>query len=210
MAKSSKRPLAILSISKLRKIGNFILRIRTIVLNIENSPLIFVTPVPPVATVKTDVDNLESAEVTAQTRVPGSAAIRDQKYDIVLDDVHDMQGYVQSLADNAADEAAAITIIEASGFDLKNQGVRVKPPLAVKPGDTDGEVKLVAKSAGARTSYEWQKSADGTNWLHLPATLQAKTTAGGFASGDKAYFRVRPIFKEGPGTWSASVSIIVQ
>ncbi|MFI5220351.1 MAG: fibronectin type III domain-containing protein [Bacteroidia bacterium] len=210
MAKSSKRPLAVFPINKLRRIGDFILRVRTIVLNIGNNAVIFATPAPPLATVTTGVSGLQIAETTAQTRVTGSAAARDLKYDIVLDDVHGLQGYVQNLADFAADEATAISIIQASGFDLKNHGVHVKPPLAAKHGSAEGDVLLVAKSAGARVSYQWQQSNDGiTNWADFNITIQAKTTLSGLPPGTRIFFRVRPVLKDGPGTWSPTVSIIV-
>jgi hypothetical protein len=210
MAKSSKRPLAVFPIKKLGKIGNFILAVRTILLNILHSPGYFATPAPTLAAVTTDVDNLETADTVAKTRVTGSAAARDLKYDIVLDDVHGLQGYVQNLADLAVDEATAIAIINASGFGLKNHGVRVKPPLAVKQGSVEGAVDLIAKSAGPRASYEWQQSPDGIVWTFLPVTLQAKTKVSGLTIAQRVYFRVRSVLKDGPGTWSASVSIIVQ
>ncbi len=208
--KSSKRPLAVIALNKLRKIGNFILRVRTIVLNIGDHALIFVTPSPALGGVKTNVDALEAAEVKAKTHVTGSASARDLEYDQSLNDVYGLQGYVQLLADAAADEATAISIILASGFDLKNKGVRVKPPLAVKNGDTDGQVKLVAKSAGKRVSYGWQQSTDGIVWTDLAVTLQAKTVVNGLEPGKKIFFRFRAVLKDGPGLWSAAVSIIVQ
>jgi len=209
MAKASRRPIAVFKLSRFRRIGDFILRVRTIVLNIVNHPAIFATPVPPTADVTTNADKLEASEAVAQTRVTGSVAARDLQYDNVLDDVHDMLGYVQSLADNSADEATAVSIIEASGFDLKNRGVRVKPQLAVKRGMVSGSVDLTAKSAGKRVSYEWRSSSNGTDWTMLPPTLQAKTTVTGLTPGQAEYFSVRPVTKDGPGDWSAAVSIIV-
>jgi hypothetical protein len=209
MAKSSKRPLATTSLSRFRKIGNFILNVRTIVLNIIDHPVFFATPLPTPATVTLDVDKLEAAEAIAKTHVTGSAAARDLEYDTVLNDLFTWQGYVQNLADLAPDEATAIAIINASGFGLKNRGVRVKPLLFVKHGDVEGAVKLVAKSSGKRVSYEWQQSMDGIAWTDLPVTLQAKTTVSGLTVGTKMYFRVRPVLKEGAGFWSPVVSIIV-
>jgi hypothetical protein len=155
------------------------------------------------------VDDLEKAEAKAKTHVTGSAAARDLEYDVVLKDVHGWQGYVQGLADNAVDEATAIAIINASGFDLKNRGVRVKPPLSVKQLVNTDVLMLTAKSAGKRASYQWGQSADGITWTDLPVTLQAKTTVSGIASGTKLFFRVRAVLKSGTTTWRATVSIIV-
>lgn len=44
MAKSSKRPLAVLAVSRVRRIGNFIITVREIVLNIGNNSTLFTTP----------------------------------------------------------------------------------------------------------------------------------------------------------------------
>lgn len=208
MATSQKRPVAILQTKRYRKIGDFILKVRTLIVNITNNVALFATPLPAVADVDKDVDDLEAAEAIAQTRVVGSVADRDVKYDKVVDDVHNWLAYVQTLADNAADEATSVLIIESSGFDLRKRGVRVKAPMEAKQGDVSGSVKLTARSQG-RASYQWQKSSDGVAFTNLPATLQAKTTADGFTPGNAYYFRCRPVTKSGEGDWTSIVSLMV-
>jgi hypothetical protein len=207
---SNKRPLAVLPIRMLRKIAEYILYVRSIIANIGNNPLIFVSPIPHLADVTTHVDDLEAAEGVASTGVKGSAALRDKKYEIVQDDLHEMLSYVQTLADKAEDETTAISIINASGFSLKNRGVRVKPDLVVENGRISGSVKLTAKAVASRASYQWQSSADGSTWNDLPPTLQAKTKMEGLTPGQRILFRYRGITKEGPLSWSNSVSWIVQ
>ncbi len=209
MPKSNKRPLAVLAVNKLRKISDCILQSRTIVLNIGNNPGFFATPLPALFTVTSDIDSLEEAEAIAKTRVTGSAAARDLEYEVVLDDLRGLLGYVQNLADLSMDETTAIAIINASGFGLKNHGVRVKPPLAAKTGPASGSVQLTAKGAGKRAVYEWQQSADGITGHDLPITFQAKKTVTGLTPDTKVYFRERAVTKEGPQVWSAWVSIIV-
>jgi hypothetical protein len=211
MAKSSKRPLAVFLISKLQKIGSFIVKVQNILQEITDHPLIFVTPSPTVASVTTHLNELLTAEGLAQTRAAGTAAARNLAYDVVLDDIYALQRYVQNLADTAGSTAESISIIEASGFSLKVNGVHVKPALAVKNGDVSGSVKLVAKAAAKRVSYNWQQSLSvSAPWTELPTTLQAKTMVSGLTPGAKVFLRVRPVFKDGPGNWSQSVSIIVQ
>lgn len=207
---SNKRPLAVLPIRMLRKIAEYILYVRMIIVNIGNNPLIFVTPIPHLTDVTTHVDDLEEAEGVASTHVTGSAALRDKKYEIVQDDLHEMLNYVQTLADKAADETTAISIINASGFSLKNHGVRVKPDLVAENGRVSGSVKLTAKAVASRASYQWQSSADGVAWTDLPPTLQAKTTVEELTPGQRIYFRYRGITKEGPLSWSNGISWIVQ
>src|SRR4051812_2457631 len=191
--KASKRPLAIIRTVTVRSIGKFIIRVRSIVQDIGDHALIFVTPAPALATVISDTDDLEAAQALAETRAVGTAAARNLKYDIVLDDVRKLQGYVQELADAAPDEATAISIIAASGFDLKNKGVRVKAPIAVKHGEVSGQVKLYAKADPEVKSplYEWAKSKDGIVWEIFTTTLRGHAVVNGLQPESKMYFRVR-------------------
>ncbi len=151
--KSNKRPLAIIRRKEVSRITSFIQFIKTIVLNISNNPLIFVTPNPALVDVSANIVKLELAETKAQTRVTGAAGARDVAYNISLDDLLALMAYVQLLADSKTDEIEAIAVIEASGFGLKNKGVRIKPPLSVKQLNTD-TVRLAAKAAGRKATYE--------------------------------------------------------
>lgn len=210
MATSKKRPLAVFLIKNFRRIGDFIIKAKAIVLDITNSPGFFATPDPPLALVTGNIGLLEAAESVAQTRVVGSAAARDIEYEKVLDDIHGLLGYVQKTADKAPDTTVAIAMINASGFSLRVNGVFVKPPLAVEQSEATGEIILRAKSAGRRASYDWQKSTDGTTWTDLPSTLQAKTIVSGLTVDVRTYFRVRAILPSGTQSWSGLVSIVVQ
>jgi hypothetical protein len=210
MAKSNLRPLAVLHTQKVRKIGSFIEKIRAIVLDMTNNVALFPSPTPTLATVTTHITALEAAEDVAKTRVAGSVAARDQQYDVVLDDAHGLLAYVQTIADNAANEEDSIAIINASGFDLKHHGVRVKPAINVSSTKVSGTIQLVAKSPARRAANEWQMSTDRTIWTNLPATLMAKTTVAGLTPGSTIYFRHRPVVKgTAPSGWTQIVSIIV-
>lgn len=203
--------MAVFLISKLRKLGSFIAKVQNIVLEITNHSTIFVTPAPPLATVTGDIAALEAAESLALTRAHGTAAARNLKYDVVVNDIRALQRYVQDLADMADSEAEAIAVIQASGFNLKVNGVHVKPDLEVKNGTVSGTVKLIAKAAANRASYNWQQSTNNqATWTDLPPTLQAKTTVSGLTVGARVFFRFRPVIKGGAGNWSQSVWIIIQ
>ena len=209
MAKSNKRPLVVLNILKLKRINEFIAKMRGISLNMANNVALFPTPEPSLATFDTNIDALEVAEAATETRTRGSAQARDQAYDLVLDNVHGLENYVQNLADNSADVDDALTLIAASGFDLKNQGVRIKPDFEVRNTEISGTVELIAKAMGYRAAYEWEKSSNGIDWLPLPTTLQSKTELAGLTKNTLMYFRHRPVTKEGEGNWSQIVVIVV-
>lgn len=209
MTSSNKRPLVVLNIQLLRKINDFIAKMRGISLNMANNVAVFATPSPSLATFNTNIDDLEDAEAATETRLRGSVQARDQAYDLVLDNVHNLLNYVQNLADNAADVDDALEIIALSGFDLKNQGVRVKSDFEVRNAALSGSVELIAKAVSYRAAYEWQMSTNSTTWNPLPTTLQAKTTVSGLTKGATVYFQYRPVVKEGEGNWSQIVAISV-
>jgi hypothetical protein len=209
MAKSKRRPLAVFGIMKLRKLADFMLKVLGIRGDIAANVAIFVTPNPTVAAVTGHLNALVAAEALVLTRAVGAPAARDLKYDVVLDDMHAWENYVQDLADAAPDEPTAISIIAASGFGLKLHGVHVKPPLALKQ-DAQG-IRLTAKAAGKRAAYEWQRSIDnGATWENLTSTLEAKTVDPTMVQGQRVIYRFRGILKTGANAYCNPVSIIVQ
>ena len=210
MAKKSKWPVAVFMTKKFRRIAEFILNMKTLIININNAPLIFVTPSPSIATLNTNLQALEDAETKAKTRVIGAAADRDVKYDVCYKDLKDVTGYVQSVANNAADAPAAIAIIETSGLSVRVNGTKIKAPIEAKNGLDEGVVDLIAKSAGRDTVYMWERSADGIAWSELPLTQIAKTTVDSLTPGQRMYFRVRTRNqRDGTSEWSAAVVIMV-
>jgi len=210
MPTSNKRPRAVLAITNPQKTGDFIIGARTIVLNIGNNVAIFATPAPTLASVTTAITNLETAETLAHTRVTGSVAARDLKYDVLLKAMHGLLNYVQNLADNATDEPTSISIINASGFGLRTVAAVTKAPLTATNGDVSGTINLIAKSAGNRSSYNWRKSADNLTWTDLVHTIQAKTLVTGLTPASHVYFQYRTVTITGVSNWSQSISIIVQ
>lgn len=130
--KKSKWPVAVFLSKKFRRIGDFIVNMNAIILNIKNAPAVFVTPVPTTASMQTHLTDLESAEAKAKTRVIGAAADRDVKFDVCYKDLVDATGYVQSVANAAADAAAASAIIETAGLNVKINGSKIKAPIEAK------------------------------------------------------------------------------
>lgn len=212
MAKAKRRPVAVFLISKFRKIGDFIIEMKAIAHNIFTDPNgYFTTPVPTFTVVDGNILDLEKAQTLAKTRATGTAAARDLKYDIVVNDKNKWLAYVQGLADGSADEATAISIIQTSGFSVRVNGKITKPPLAAKNGPLSGEVKLIARAAANRAGYGWAKSSDnGLIWEELEPTLQAKTIVTNLTTGKSMAFRYRAVIKTGPENWSNAVTWIVQ
>lgn len=207
MTTKKSQPRTFVAVLNLRiPVPDLIALAKTIGTNMTSNPY-FKSPVPPLATLSADNAKLETAEAAAATKTKGAVAARDAQKKIVIDDLHLLKAYVQSVAN--ADEANAETIIKSAGMNVRKVTPRVKQDLTLKPGKVSGEVKLVAKAAAARASYEWQSSTDGKTWTALPSTLQATTTLANQTPGTTIYVRHRAITKTGPSDWSQPASTLV-
>ena len=169
----------------------------------------FPTPEPALASVTAALDELQVAETATQARTHGAAATRNDKRSTVVQLLEQLKGYIQKTADANMENGAAI--IQSAGVSVKKPAARAPRTFEAKPGAVSGSVKLVAKSAARRASYEWQYSADGgKTWQSAPVTLQAKTTILGLTPGATVTFRYRGVTKTGEGDWSQLVTVIVK
>ncbi len=181
---------------------------RAMVTAMTNNPN-FTNPDPALASVAAALDELQVAETATQARTHGAAATRNDKLSTVVQLLEQVKGYIQKTADANMENGAAI--IQSAGVSVKKPAARAPRTFEAKPGPVSGSVKLVAKSAARRASYEWQYSSDGgKTWLSAPVTLQAKTTVQGLTPGGTVTFRYRGVTKAGEGDWSQLVTAIVK
>ena len=165
---------------------------------------------PPLVNVGKDTDQLVAGKTLSDTKVKGSVAKRNILYDAVVLDKNEVMAFVQNLADNAPNAAAALDIILNAGFDAKVNGKHVKAPLTPKYTGLSGEIELVGTALDKRAAYEWQQSLDSKTWLDdIDGTLQAKTIVKGLTPGTIYFFRYRGLLKDGYTKWSQVVWILV-
>jgi len=169
---------------------------------------LFPAPTPALSTFSTHLGALNAAELVVATRAKGSVPARDAALLTVVNDLTQLKGYVQGVAN--ADPENAAHIIQSSGMKVKRVTPFHKPALALKQGPLSGTLLVVAKAAAKRASYEWETSLDEKSWTALPPTLQAKTNIAGLAPASLVYVRFRAVTKTGASDWSAPVSIIVK
>jgi hypothetical protein len=169
----------------------------------------FTTPVPALPAVTTACNELQNAETAALARTKGAVAIRNEKRTTLIALLQQLRGYIQSIADGNVENGTSI--IESSGIAVRKPLVRKPRVFNAVPGAVSGAVKLVAASAGARASYEWEYSTDGgKTWVTQPVTMQAKTTVSGLTPGASVQFRYKPVTIKGEGDWSQPVTLIVK
>ena len=79
-------------------------------------------------------------------------------------------------------------------MSVPKANTRNKLPFAVIHGATSGTVRLEAKAAARRASYDWESSNDGgKTWAPLPSTLKASTSLAGIPTGMIAQLRSRAV-----------------
>ncbi|MBI3502497.1 MAG: hypothetical protein HY063_11965 [Bacteroidetes bacterium] len=206
-----KRVGAILNLKKIRKIGDFQNKAKLIRTSMVGNAFF---PSPPISVSNggvfdLDIQALDTAEVTAQTRARGTATARDVAKQTVLDDMHTLQGYVQTVADATPKKAQEIVL--GSGFSMKIAAPRDKDDFMVKNTKVKGTMKLtvnVKKVTGGsrRAFFKWQISTDGITFTDLPSTLKGSTLVSGLTRGTTYWFRFLVVAKNGESGWSAAVS----
>ncbi|HEY1693011.1 MAG TPA: hypothetical protein VGG39_12665 [Polyangiaceae bacterium] len=169
----------------------------------------FPKPTPDLATVTAQITALGNTDAATKTRANGTVQARNDARLALVQSLHMLKAYVQSIAD--ASPEIAETIIASASMGTRKTPVRTKAPFVAKPGATSGTVVLVAKAAARRASYEWEWSSDGgKTWTGLPTTLQAKTSLTGVAPATNALFRYRAVTLNGEGDWSVPVPLLVK
>ncbi len=169
----------------------------------------FPSPVPALATVTQAINDLQSAETAAQSRIKGAVSTRNEKRTALVAILQQLKASIQATADANVENGASI--IQSAGIAVKNTPVHTPRVFTAEPGAVSGTVKLVTKSSGARSGYEWEYSLDGgKTWVNAPVTLQAKTTVAGLTPGATVQFRYPPVTKAGEGDWSQTVVLLVK
>jgi hypothetical protein len=165
----------------------------------------FPAPLPSLATVQAAIEDLDVAQAATLTRAVGTVSVRDRKRQVLVILLQQLKAYVQSVADQDFETAAAT--IESSGMSVRKNLVLPPRIFDAKPGPTPGSVKLVTPAAARRAGYEWAHSIDGgKTWNGNTFTLQAKHIVTGLERGSLVMFRYRPITKRGPGNWSDPIT----
>ena len=205
MQPKTQRSIAILALAK--SVPALITQAKGIVTAVTNNPNI-PNPQPPPATITTSVNDLESAEMVAATRVRGAVATRNEKRAVLVSQLDQLKAGVQKEADANPEKAGSI--IQSAGMTVRKTPNRRKHGFGAVPGPISGSVKLTSPVAARRASYEWEMSNDGgKTWQTLPVTLQAKTTVTGLQPGSTVTFRSRGVIKTGETDWSQPLSVLV-
>ena len=163
---------------------------------------------PTLSTLNASLAALDTAETSTKTRAAGTVATRNAARTQLLSEVHALKAQVQLVADANPEQAEAI--IASAGMSVRKATMHAKATFAARAGGTSGSVKLAARAAALRASYEWEWSVDGgKTWTQAPPTLQARTAISGLPVGTNVQFRYRYVTKTGAADWSQATSLLV-
>lgn len=200
-------PVAVLRFPK-RNLG--ILLFAKAVLAAMTNNASFPSPNPTMANFSSDVTALDQAETAAKTRDAGAVQARNAKRLKVMQDLHYLRDYVQSVVETTqVSNSVAAAMITSAGFGIKVVTGRYKPAFAVTNAVLPGTVNLAARRVAPSATYYWQWSADGVNWTSAPDTVKASTVISGLTSAHTYSFRFRALWRKGQTDWSQVVSVLV-
>jgi hypothetical protein len=203
--------IAVLNIKKLRKIEAFSAKAKLIRTSMNGNAWFPSCPVNVTngGTLDLAIQALDAAITKALTKVLGAVQARTVQYKGVLDYLHLLLAYVQSVSDANAVNSEAIII--SSGFEVKHLGVAGKDAITVKPkkGESGTMIAKVKKIAGTVANL-WEYSLDeGKTWVEMDATSKGTTEITGLKPGSTIIVNNRPVLRKSKGTWLQSQPAIV-
>ena len=154
---------------------------------------------------KIDVKAFTDAETDVKARVAGAVAKREAAFFTLKQDVEQIRGMVQGVANTMPTLAA--TIIESAGFFVNGKGGNSKRQNAAFNTEIPGTILLTADGKG---HHDWQMSKDMVNITSLPSTSTSQTTVPNLKLGDTWYFRSKKVdTKKKTYNWCGWILIII-
>ncbi len=157
----------------------------------------FSTPDVPYEVVTTAVNSLETYYISSRGGDHQQMALMHQA-EVLVDDYLRKLGYnVDRVADG--DEA----VILSTGFHLAKQPVPAeRPEFSAEAGDAPGSSWLKRKAYPGASSYVWQyyispEAPTEEKWLLAGSSTQATYLMSGLPLGEKGWFRVAAVTKDG-------------
>jgi hypothetical protein len=165
----------------------------------------FTTPVPPLATLNTQITSLTTSNNTynqGELTQKQNKTTRDNDEAALRATLALLAGYVEAASGGDAAK------IQSAGMDVRATSAPVgemaaPQNLSVTGGDLEGENDLHWEPVNGRTSYIAESASVATGpWTQFYVGKKSSVTAKGATSGSLVYFRVRAVGAAGPGPWS--------
>ena len=170
----------------------------------------FPKPVPDLATITQNVDDLEKAQLIAKGGGKDNTAAVKPKVEILNQNLSYLSSHVESIA-NGIGNGQADQIALSSGMDIRGPVSRSATAFNVTNTLIPGQVKLVAPFSD-RSVFNFQMTltpADESTYQTIGMTTRSKMTMDGLKSGQRYYFRVATVGMNGHEPWSKPFDLIV-
>jgi hypothetical protein len=166
-------------------------------------------PNPIMAVFKANLVAYQDAVTKAQLKTKGTVTLRKAKRRKVESDLSRLKDYVWSVVETQTDSAAAAAIIENVLMSVRKTGKQSRPELQVRNTGVSGTVEADAASVARTAVYYWEYSVNQTDWVTVPATMQASTVISGLTPGQTYYFRFRALTRKERKDYSQVVRLMV-
>jgi hypothetical protein len=157
---------------------------------------LFTDPNPPLPVFSNQIVITDKAQVAATHGGKGMAAARDVQLGILIGMMTSELVVIQAVADSGSRDQAVATLL-AGGVEVADVPLHDKPVLAVTDGPTPGSVNLEANASVLLGDYlyrkhffNWSYTIDGTNFIAMPSTSEARTRLAGLTPLTTVGFRV--------------------
>ena len=170
---------------------------------------LFANPDVAYATVTTIVNKLETYYMSSRGGDHEQMALMHQAEEEFDNAFRKLAYYVDRVADG--DEA----IILSAGFHLAKQPTPAeRPEFTVEAGDIPGSIFMKRKAVAGASSYVWEYYVGAEvpteeKWLFAGSTTQASYEMKGLNSGDKVWFRVAAVTKDGMQPFTDAIMKVV-
>ena len=195
-----RRKIAVLAMPT--KVLEIIARMRVIILSLTGN-LWFPVVNPTLATIETDVDNLEKAEAAAAIGGANEIATRDNLLAVVIGDSEKITTLVQSTADGNVGHATEI--ITSASYFVKGAGGKHEQ-IFNAVSNLPGNAKLTAPVPDDHFSVAWFKSLDGQTWDFAGTTYYASIELNDLTPDTLYYFKHFMNIKRVPQGYSPVIS----
>jgi hypothetical protein len=178
---------------------------------------IFTDPTPTVPVFSGQIVVTDQAQVAADEGGKRKAAARDVQLGLLVGMMSSELVYIQSVAD-AGNPDEAVQPLLAGGVEVVTVGPHTKAILKVTEGGASGSVVLEANATALLGEFlhrkhfcNWEYATDGTTFIALPPTPEARTRVSGLPPLTTVSFRVRATMTKNVTTpWSPIVSFFVR
>jgi hypothetical protein len=211
MSNASKEPLKPLVARKIpRKPATLLADGNARIAAVAARPDLFPNPNPSIAQSQGNLQKLGQCIQAAKGAGPVARAAVRAAADVVTSDQTQLAAFVQSMADAATPEQAAL-IIATALFDMRKRPTRApKGEIEAKHGPTSGTARVQIAAIAKALMYFIETSSDGKSWVKAVDTQKVIAIVTGLTPGQTCYFRFRA-FVRGSGytDYSQTVNLLV-